>query len=306
MSESKATIIIGVALIVLITAGLTYLVVRPGNAPGNGTNMTGTGPTITVRGDATETVTPDLLTIGISVESVGDTAADSQSRNAADAAKLTSALKALGLEDSELQTSSYSTYEVYDPSCYDCYPYYYEGTAAMPAASLQEAPAGSGSGVSSSGVVTPDYYPQPVPPRPYPCKTGCNVTGYKTVHVLMVKTNRTSDGGTIIDAAINATNASSVQYIYFSISDTKRIETESSLQASAAQSARSKAGNIAVGLGASLGKIVSVNPDYYYPYPVFAYDRSTAETVAPAVPTEIFPTDTTMSASVTVVYELVQ
>lgn len=310
MAENLSSLtVIGIIAIVLITAGLTYYIAKASELTApivNITNETEEPAVITVRGEATRTVAPDLLTIGLTVESFGNTTADSQAQSSKDVAKVKAALLAAGLKESEIQTSSYYTYEVYDESCYyDCYPYYYDDVvygAEASGASLKEADYAVGA--TGSGVAYPDYYP-PVPPRPYPCKTDCNITGYKTVHTLALKAEKVNDGGEFIDAALGAVNTSRVEYIYFSLKDETRVRHESELQALAAQSAKEKAENIATGLGAKLGRIVSVNPDYIYPpYPVYAYDR--ASSPEGSVPTEIFPSDTTMSSSMMVVYELEQ
>ena len=349
MAENSTLLVLGVVLIVLITAGLTYYITKAGNAAiplQNQTNATGEPPTITVRGEATKTFAPDLLTIGLSVETTGSNTSDAQAKNAAEVAKLKSALLAAGVKESDIETSSYYTYPVYNESCYtDCYyPYYgysdgysgkaipaggvaYEASASRCIGAEGEAMQGqngetyrcggavAGEGVSTgpddavavSAVGTGSAYMDiaPTPPYPYPCERNCSITGYKTSHVLTVKTGNTNDGGKITDAALGSGSFAKIDYIYFSLKDETRVSAESELQASAASAAKAKADNIAKGLGAKLGKIVSINPDYYYPYyPAYAYDASSSMESKP--PTEIFPSDTTMSSSITVVYELVQ
>jgi uncharacterized protein YggE len=345
MAENNSTLLVlGVVIVVLITAGLTYYITKTSGAVlpplQNATNGSGETPTITVRGEATKTLSPDLLTIGITIETVGVNTTDAQSKNAQAVAKAKSALLSAGVKEGEIQTSSYYTYPEYNDSCYnDCYyPYYgYSGKGVPVDAVAYEAEsggaaarcigadgesmtgpndevyrcgssAGSDSDVAyaSEGVAYMDIAPSP--PYPYPCERDCNITGYKTTHTLTVATGKTTDGGKMVEAALNATNNAKIDYIYFSIKEATRVNVESELQASAAAAAKSKAENIAKGLGAKLGKIVSINPDYYYPYPMYAYGEAGGVTSSDAtnVPTEIFPTDTTMSSSMTVVYELVQ
>ncbi len=326
---NAAVLVIGVLLVVLITAGLTYYITKTSTVPvtpvQNETNETGVVPTITVRGEATRTLSPDQMVISLTIASLGADAAASQAQSATDTAAVKAALLAAGLNASEIQTSSYYTNPVYNDSCYsDCYPNYYSGGGYGYAAdgAVRESGVGGASlqavagyekspdvAVSTGGVAYTDIAPSP----PYPCRyeNNCSITGYKTSHVLTVKSSKTTDGGKFIAAAVNATNDTSVDYVYFTITEETRVSVESELQASAASAAKAKAENIAQGLGARLGKIVSINPDYYYPYyPVYAYDRSSysggMESAPAAPPTEIFPTDTTMSNSITVVYELVQ
>jgi uncharacterized protein YggE len=339
MAENSTLLVLGVVLIVLITAGLTYYISKSGNGAipplQNQTNNTGEPPTITVRGEATKTLPPDLLTIGLSVETIGSNTSDAQAKNAVEIAKLKSALLAAGVKESDIETSSYYTYPEYNDSCYtDCYyPYYgysgkavpeggvaYEASASRCIGAEGEAMQGpngityrcgdtaAAAGGSDDGVAVAVAEPASLdiaPSPPYPCERDCNITGYKTSHVLTVKSGKTNDGGKITDAALGSTSFAKIDYIYFSIKEETRVAAESELQASAAAAAKAKADNIAKGLGAKLGKIVSINPDYYYPYyPAYAYDSSSSMESKP--PTEIFPSDTTMSSSITVVYELVQ
>ncbi|MFH0885356.1 MAG: SIMPL domain-containing protein [Candidatus Micrarchaeota archaeon] len=335
-AENSTLLVLGVVLIVLITAGLTYYISKAGNGViplQNQSNTTGEPPTITVRGEATKTLPPDLLTIGLSVETVGSNTSDSQAKNAVEIAKLKSALLAAGVKESDIETSSYYTYPEYNESCYtDCYyPYYGYSEKAVPEGGIAyEASASRCIGAEGEAIEGPDGVTYrcgamsdsdsevaialaepadmdiaPSPPYPYPCERNCNITGYKTSHVLIVKTEKINDGGKITDAALGSSAYAKIDYIYFGIKEETRVRVESELQASAAAAAKTKADNIAKGLGAKLGKIVSINPDYYYPYyPVYAYDASSSYESKP--PTEFFPTDTTMSSSMTVVYELVQ
>ncbi len=328
-------LIIGMVLVILITAGLTYYIAKSGaNAvpQANDTNASLQGPTITVRGEASKSYDADLLTIGISIESLSGNASASQSKSAQDTALVKAALLSSGLNQSDIETGSYYTYPVYNESCYDdCYPYYgeavqedimvYEGSNGAarcigPEGETMVGPMGEmlrcGSGVSAGEGVTSEAMMDiaPSPPYPYHCKRSCEIIGYKTTHLLVIETGDTQAGGKLVDAALNATNTTQISYIYFSLKEETRLRAESDLQADAASAAKQKAENIAKGLGATLGKIVSINPDHYYPYPMYAYDRAESyggtATSPASLPTEIFPSDTTMYSSITVVYEIVQ
>ena len=326
MAENSM-LVVGIIAIVLITAGLTYYVTKasvPAVPPlPNQTNVSGNLPTITVSGEAARAVAPDEVAVGLTVGTLGTDAPDSQAKSATETAKVKAALLAAGVNESEIQTVSYYTYAVYNESCSLCYSqqYYGEGVSggiavdAVPPvapdanqAGSGAAPAGavSGEAASSGGVAYSDYYPSPVPPYPCRYKDNCNITGYRTIHSIVIKSGKTTEGGKYVEAALGATNSTKVDYVYFSVKDETRIKVEAELQAEAAASAKAKAGNIAKGLGASLGKVVSVNPDNYrVPYPAYAYEAS-GMTGAAAPPTEIFPTTTQMSSYITVVYELVQ
>jgi uncharacterized protein YggE len=284
----NSILIVGIMILVLITVGLTYYITKTTTVlpSSNQTNITGQ-PTITISGEATRTVTPDMLSIGLTIQTSGLTTSDSEALNAAETAKVKEALLAAGLNESEIHTESYSTYPTYNKSCYDCYTY--SGVVVPKAADA----ATQGSAYASM--------------PPYPCRNNenCTIVGYQTTHSILITSGNTAAGGRYIDAALNASNSTAVSYVYFSLKDQTRNKLESELQAEAAASAKSKAADIARGLGLTLGKVVSVNPSYYPNYPIYAYQSSGVETkTAPA--TEIFPTTTTVSSYITVVYELVQ
>lgn len=325
MAENSM-LVVGIIVVVLLTAGLTYYLTKaPATVvipPANQTNAS--AATITVTGEASQTVSPDVIDVGLTISTTDNDTSSSQSDNAAQVAAVKAALLAAGLNDSDIQTVSYYTSPVYNQSCSSCYaePYYSygdQGGASVPAngasegsAPVPQAVSGSGGSASSgaaSGTASTGIVIAPVPSPPIPCQTkgSCAIVGYQTVQSIQVQSANTSDGGAYAEAALKASNSTSVDYVYFSVSDAMGDTVDSELQAEAAQDAKTKAQNIASGLGASLGKIVSVNPNDYPVYPVYAYQNAAAGTAAPAAPpTEIFPTTTQMSSSITVVYELVQ
>ncbi|MEW6748370.1 MAG: hypothetical protein AB1295_01540, partial [Candidatus Micrarchaeota archaeon] len=62
MSQNTALIVMGALLLVVITAGLTYYMTKSVESSLPGQNGTAADkPTITVRGEATKTLEPDLL-----------------------------------------------------------------------------------------------------------------------------------------------------------------------------------------------------------------------------------------------------
>ena len=284
------------------------------NATANATEI----PKISVSGEATRTVSPDLLVMGIAVETQNETASGAEAENARMTAKVKGALLAAGVQESEIETASYYTYPVYNDSCY----YYppcrgdvcpmategYGGGTTTVNADGGVASGSAGSGVTSdSGVAYSDIYP--VPPS-YSCDQ--QIIGYMATHSIMVKTGNIHNGGEIIDA-ISAANASArFDYQYYSLKDETRITYENELAGEAAQSARSKALSIARGLGAELGKIVDIQTNYYYPGPYYAEKDAMmgggTATTAPSQPiaTEIFPQDLTISSSIYVTFEISQ
>jgi len=319
--NNTGMLIIGIVLVMLVTAGFTYYIVKaaeqPAQIPPPGTNLTGQIPTISIHGEAAKTVPPDLMTIGFTIETSGSTASASQADNTAQMEKVKTALLALGVKDSDIQTTYFSTQPKYNESCYDCpypIPYYAD---SYPADGISQGAQTYGVGVagsapSGSGVAEPSIAPLPPDAYPYPCKMeqDCTIIGYTTTHTIQVKSSNTTSAGRLVAAATSAYNSTKIEYVYFSLTDQSRISNESELEASAAANAKAKAQGIASGVGARLGKIVSISTDYYPIYPVYAYTNP--ETMNSAMlpytppPTDIYPTETQMSASIMVVYELDQ
>lgn len=305
----NSMLIIGVVLIVLATAGLTYYMTKGSEAPSQALNQTQnqtqpTVPTITMQGEATKTVSPDLLTIGLTLETNGTTAADAETAGAQEMVKLHAALIAAGLNDSEIQSSSYYTNPIYNSTCSSCQPVpIYNGVDAGASDSNGAPVPDSAPSVSSGSAIS-------YPPS-YPCDQNCAIIGYSTVQSITINSDQVNDGGKLVEAALESSNMTSVDYVYFSLKDSTRISLESQLDADAAANARDKADGVAKGLNASLGKIESVSTDYYPYYPpVYAYQRDTSAvegSASPAAPpTDISPSDTTVSTTITVVFDLAQ
>jgi hypothetical protein len=309
----RMTVLLSVALIVVLVAGATY--VFTSNAQPAGQNATANAteemPKISVSGEATRTVSPDLLVMGIAVEAQKATASEADAENARMTAKVKSALLAAGVQEGEIETASYYTYPVYNDSCY-YYPPCRGDVCPMAAdGGYAEGYVGEATptdaGYADAGVAYTDSYMMP----PYRCDQ--QIIGYMATHSIMVKTSNIRNGGGIIDAVSTANASARFDYQYFSLKDETRIRYENELAGQAAQSARSKAQSIATGLGAELGRIVDIQTNNYYPGPYYAKDYAMAEggaagspsAVAP-IATEIFPQDLTISSSIYVTFEIRQ
>ena len=71
-------------------------------------------PTISVSASGTASVVPDIATTDVTVTKTGSTAAEAQSAASATMTTVLAAIKALGIADADIQTSSFNTSEVYD------------------------------------------------------------------------------------------------------------------------------------------------------------------------------------------------
>lgn len=113
------------ALVVLaVLFGGFYLLstARPSEVPSIylAANCTGVEHnTVSASGSANEKVSPDMLTLYYAVESEGTTAKEAQQKNADIAGRINSALKALGIDEKNIKTVSYSV-DVKRESYYIC------------------------------------------------------------------------------------------------------------------------------------------------------------------------------------------
>jgi uncharacterized protein YggE len=305
----RGTVLLSVIAIVALIAGAAYLAANGlgQQLPVNGTLNMSDIPKISVNGEATRTVSPDLLVMGIAVEAQRATASEADTENARMTAKVKNALLAAGVQESGIETASYYTYPVYNNSC-GYYPPCRGDVCPMTAeGGYAEGYAGEDVAYADSGVAyTDSSYIMP----PYRCAQ--EIIGYMATHSIMVKTSNIYNGGEIIDAVSGANASARFDYQYYSLKEETRIRYENELAGQAAQSARSKAQSIASGLGAQLGRIVDIQTNYDYP-PYYAKDYAMAEggmaTSAPAVEpitTEIFPQDLTISSSIYVTFEITQ
>ncbi len=140
----------------------------------------------------------------------------------------------------------------------------------------------------------------------YGCHYDWEIVGYKTVHVLNIRTTELENGGKIIDAAAEAgENEVFVDSVWFDLQDQTRKDLQKSLLKKAGQEAEEKAQSIAEGLGVTLGKVVQASESFYYPmYNQYkSYDYAMAEAAAP-VPTDLSPGEIEVSATVSAGYEL--
>ena len=140
----------------------------------------------------------------------------------------------------------------------------------------------------------------------YGCSYDWVIVGYKTTHVLNIRTTDLEDGGAIVDAASGAgENEVFVDYVSFSLQEETRREIQKDLLKEAGQEAEEKAQSIAEGLGATLGKVVQASESFYYPQPVYrSYDYVMAEAAAEPVPTSFSAGEVEVSATVSAGYEL--
>lgn len=73
---------------------------------------------LTIRGEGAASRTPDLVTVSIGVETMGDTAADALAKNSARAQEIVTAAKARGVAPTDIQTAGLALSPVYSNKAY--------------------------------------------------------------------------------------------------------------------------------------------------------------------------------------------
>lgn len=98
----QITLIISVAVVILALIGVYF------GKVGSMTN------TISVNGQATEKVMPDLISVYFNVETQGDTSKEAEDANSEIVSNLKNTIMSLGFSEKEIKTENYNIYPEYD------------------------------------------------------------------------------------------------------------------------------------------------------------------------------------------------
>jgi uncharacterized protein len=226
--------------------------------------------TLSVTGVSSAKVSPDRVAISFAVENQEKTAQQATQANANITTLVIEALKEAGVSESEISTSYYNVYPIYE---------YVE----MPVECIQY---GEGDQVQK-------YCPPPTQKQ--------ILVGYKAVNGIIVESALLDRVGQWIDSAVEA-GANRVDYLYFSVSDQRQDEIKNDLIADAVQDARNKA-EIALGpLGMEIDDVLNINLDSYpIIYPKRGYEYAAG---APSTTTPIIPGTQEVSASIHATFEI--
>ncbi len=135
-------------------------------------------------------------------------------------------------------------------------------------------------------------------------------TDYTATCTIKVTVKNFDKVGAIVDKSVEA--GALINNIDFEISNEKLNDYKAIVMGKAAQDARNKAEAVVISLGQNIGKVVSVSFDYVYnPYRYWTYgvglenslDYSGVYKYTP--PTEIKPRDLTVSATLSVEFEII-
>lgn len=218
---------------------------------------------VSTSGTATVKADPDKFTVTVGVETDGTTAGEAASLNADLITKVIAALKALGIAEDDISTSSYSVYPVY-------------------------------SHISANVCRVMEGYP--IPPE---CYVSQEITGYKASSSLSVTLDADGsvDAGKVIDTAIEA-GANTVQGAYFFISSERQEEIRGSLIADSIANAKSRADKAAAAVNMEITGVKSINLNDVH-FPIFYKDFSQADR---ASSTQILPGQQEISMTVQIIF----
>ena len=234
-----------------------------------GTQLSANLSTVSTSGTATTRVTPDMFSVIVGVQTNGTTAQEAVSRNANLTAQVIAALRRLGINENQTETSSYSVSPIYEsrqppsqPPCIDAYP------------------------------------------PPPGCEPKQEIIGYSASNSVTVTLSVSAgvNAGQVIDASVQA-GANNVNGLYFFVSPDRQQEIRDSLIRDAITNARQRANIAADAVGMIVSGVQSVNLNDVI-FPVFRSELSTTAGAGADLspPTQILPGEQEVSTTVSIVY----
>lgn len=222
--------------------------------------------TVSTSGTATTKVQPDKVSVTVGVETNSTTAEEAASSNAQLVDQVIQALRALGIAEDQISTSSYNVYPVYSHS------------EPVNACRVMEG--------------------YPVPPD---CYVSGEVVSYRASNSVTVVLDADGDvdAGEVIDTAIEA-GANNVNGVYFFISSERQEQVRDSLIGDAIASARHRADVAAEEVDMTVSGIKSINLNEVY-FPIFSRGLDSAEESGDAA-TPILPGEQEVSMTVNTVF----
>jgi uncharacterized protein len=166
--------------------------------------------------------------------------------------------------------------------------------AAKVVAALKRTLAGKGTVTTGNYSLNPEYR-EPGPGRKP------EIVGYTCQNTITVHTGELPLAGALIDTAI-AAGANRVNYLNFALRNDTKARNEAI--ANASRDAQSQARALAASLGLKLGRVVKASTVPQRPPVVPAMRSFAMQTATAAVPTPIEPGQVTVSATVSLVYEI--
>lgn len=229
---------------------------------------------ISVSGEGKAYLKPDVAMVSFGVTSQAQKSQDAVNQNNTKMNAVIAAVKALGVEDKDIQTTGYNLNPVYS---------YDRGGGVMPMDAI------SGSAPSSM------YYPVPGPGSPV-------ITGYSLEQQVSVKIRNFDNINSILDKA-TAAGATNVGQLNFTVDNPEMARAEA--REKAIKDAKEKINSIAKQSGLRVGKLVNVY-EGYNSYPMYATGSAMKDSIAPSpsVAPEIQTGQMEISSSVTLTFQV--
>ncbi len=226
--------------------------------------------TVSTSGTATTEVRPDQLSVTVGAETNSTTAQEAVILNANLTTQLVAAVIGLGINEDQIETSSYSLSPIYEY------------------------------------IVPPQPCIEIYPPPPG-CETRQEIIGYRASNTVTVTLDVTAElnAGQVIDAAIGA-GANRVDGIVFFISPDTQQQIRDTLIRDAIASARQRANIAAEALGMTISGVQSatLNPIDFPVYSLDLREGAAAQAESVSAPTPILPGQQEVSTTVSVVFYL--
>jgi uncharacterized protein len=226
--------------------------------------------TVSTSGTATTEVRPDQLSVTIGVETNSTTAQEAVILNANLTTQLVEAVRGLGINENQIETSSYNLSPIYEY------------------------------------IVPPQPCIEIYPPPPG-CETRQEIIGYRASNTVTVTldVNAELNAGQVIDAAIGA-GANRVDGIVFFISPDTQQQIRDTLIRDAIANARQRANIAAEALAMTISGVQSatLNPIDFPVYSVDLREGAAAQADSVSAPTPILPGQQEVSTTVSVVFYL--
>lgn len=233
-------------------------------------NASAPSSTVSTSGTATTEVRPDQLSVTVGVETNSTTAQEAVLLNANLTTQLVAAVRGLGINENQIETSSYSLSPIYEY------------------------------------IVPPQPCIEIYPPPPG-CETRQEIIGYRASNTVTVTldVNAELNAGQVIDAAIGA-GANRVDGIVFFISPDTQQQIRDTLIRDAIANARQRANIAAEALGMTISGVESatLNPIDFPVYSVDLREGAAAQAESVSAPTPILPGQQEVSTTVSVVFYL--
>ena len=199
---------------------------------------------ISVSGKGEILAVPDTATFYYSVVEQGKTVAEAQDKASQKGNDIITALKTMGIDEKDIQTTGYSSYPTYQWQNAVCVQ---SGDVPPTPTPMSNVPGGanvsSGSAVSSA-IYIPTYCP--------PGKQ--TLTGYEVDQTVTVKVRKTADAGTAL-TKVGTLGASNISGLSFVVDNMDAVQAQARDKAIA--DAKAKAAILAKSLGVKMTKIIS-------------------------------------------------